>query len=75
MEDLADAELAKVQVRGEQRRVCTVGLLAVHGVVDERAVDEGCESLVGVLPPRRPRPCEQRVAPPLRLVFEDQVVR
>jgi hypothetical protein len=51
VEDLPDAELAEVQVRGQQRRAGAVGLLAVHRVVHQRAVEEGRQRLVGVLPP------------------------
>jgi hypothetical protein len=51
VEDLPDAELTEVQVRGQQLRAGVVGLLAVHGVVHQRAVEEGRQRLVGVLPP------------------------
>lgn len=42
VEDLADAELAEVQVRRQQGGASTVGLLVVHGVVHQWTVEEGC---------------------------------
>jgi len=52
VEDLADTKLTEVQVRRQQGGACAVSLLAVHGVVDQRAIEESRKRLISVLPSR-----------------------